>query len=182
MTDTEAIARVVLSVFRKQRRAAGTGREGFISFTRELADALLPILSRLYIQGAKQARAVPGDAENVVAAARARAQATARMINQTTSEWIREGKAEEYVFSADRAANIAITEANHAMSEGKVVVIAEKGGKIRWQVRGKACKLCLRLNNKVVKAGTKFGDDAYGNPIFCPPAHPTCKCRPVRVL
>ncbi len=80
---------------------------------------------------------------------------------QTTGEWVREGRDDAYVFSADRAANIAITETNHAISEAKVVVIAEKGGKVRWKLSGKACSHCRRLSNKVVRAGDEFTKDNY---------------------
>lgn len=168
MKETEQIARAVLSVFRAQRRS---GRESFLSYTQQLAEKILEPIAALYLLGAKRGRAK--EADGVAAAARARALKTAREINETTSQWVQEGKADEYVFSVDRAANVALTETNNAVNEGKAIAVKERGGKLRWKIGKKPCKECRALNGKVVRAGASF---VRGAEVFAPPLHPNCNC------
>lgn len=170
MKPAERIARAVLGVFRQQRRLAEGGKEGFSDWHARLAEALEEPIADLYLAGGRRAKADETVADDLASAARERVIQTARGIDETSRDWLREGREPEVVFSADRAAQIALTEENHAVSQGLALAARSRGKRLRWKAGRKACKLCAKLNGRTIKPGQQFVVE--GIAVYHTPLHP----------
>ncbi len=161
MIGEQIIARAVRGVFQTQRR----GSRSRMSYV-PLADALLEPLTRLYLKGVRQGTPLAND---LMAAAKQRSIETARLIQQTTTDWLDEGKEKDEVFGDARIASIAVTEASHARNEAFALIAQSRGKKIRWVSRWKVCKHCKPLIGRVRVAGKPFirvdGVDVYNPPL-----------------
>ncbi len=173
-----AIAKVgaaVMRIFRQQRQQARGGRERFADWNSRLATALTEPIARLYLQELRAQKAGKALADDCVASARARAIQVAAEMNATTGEWLQEGRDEREVFSEDRAARAAVTEASHATHEAFLMVAHTRGQRVRWVVDGNPCAECRSLNRRVVTPGQQFVTRG-GIAVYGPPVHPHCFC------
>ena len=176
MKETETLARSVLSVFREQRRQANGGKERFGDWHAKLAEALLKPLASLYLTGAKRGKATVEDVDSVASAARERAMYAARLVNDTSGQWLREGREPAVVFSPERAVAIADTETVNAINYGRAIVVEARGGRLQWKVGRKPCRACVlgntlvspigilvaaRMNYDGPILGIDFGDGGY---------------------
>jgi len=176
MTPAESIARAVLRIFRAQKAEADNGTESFGRWHARLTAALdVPIVDT-YRQGGKRAKAPADMADDLVSAAKERALFTARSINDTSSQWIEEGREPEDVFSADRAASIGLTEQAYAVHQTVALVAQKRGQKLTWRIAGGACEFCRKMEGRTRAAGKSFGKDKFGNLLYHPPAHANCDC------
>src|SRR4051812_27047370 len=114
MTEEQELARAVRGVFRNQRRS-GRSRLSYLP----LAEALLPVLLKLYLKGVRQGTPL---AQELTAAAEQRANQDAREIQGTTTDWLDEGRDTEQVFGDARIAAIAVTEASRARNEAFALI------------------------------------------------------------
>jgi len=85
------------------------------------------------------------------------------------------------VFTPQRAATIAATEASRAMHAGETEYANEAGATgLEWLASSDACDRCLELSDKRVKFGEPFVvltavAPEYRNVMY-PPLHPNCMC------
>lgn len=166
------LANAVNGIFRQQRAQARGGKVRFGDYNSRLAAKLLGPLSELYLRAAKKAG--PEFAPSLASAAKARAQQTAALINDVTTEWLEEGRELDSVFGVDRAVAIAMTEESQARNQGVAMMTMKRGGKLQWVTKGKSCDACKGLNGKVVNAGQQFITKSAA--YYHPPAHPNCRC------
>jgi len=85
------------------------------------------------------------------------------------------------VFTPQRAATIAATEASRAMHAGEAEYANEAGATgLEWLASSDACDRCLALSGKRVKFGEPFAVLATGAPeyrqVMYAPLHPNCMC------
>ena len=169
------LASAIRSAFRTMKMQAKADKERFGDWIPRLRGAIITPLTRLYSLALARNKAAV-DKDTFTAVATERALFTARSICDTCSEWLQSGRSVKDVFSDDRVAAIALTEAAWAINTGKLTAMALRNRKVRWKLGGKACKNCKQLAGKEVKPGKAFGKDYRGNEVFAPPLHPNCKC------
>lgn len=80
-----------------------------------------------------------------------------------------------------RAYTIALTESRRATNAGQVMAARESGRArgMKWLTSPNGCRLCKKLNGKVVKFDKPFHVDKAGGPYaitYHPPLHPHCVC------
>lgn len=169
-------------LFREQKKLADRGKERFGDWHIKLQKVLAPILGEMYLWGLKQVRKgrLPLEVvESVASLAGERAVLLSRQLNDTTSDWLEEGRDTDQVFSPERIAQIVMTEMAMARHKPQVLVSKRRKEKLQWQTGGKPCPRCQKLAGRVVKAGGWFvsGKDKVQHP----PLHPHCYCRLVVV-
>lgn len=167
-----AIASVVRREFRGQALLNRHGRERFMGRSKEFAENLAPLLLRATVLGARKGKGGAELRSDLEAYAEERALWLARTINETTGEYLAEGKDP---FTADRAVMIGLTEAKNAESVGFSMALRTRKKKLKWVADGKPCKSCKRLDGRVRKPGEAF-DTVDGVKILGPGLHPFCKC------
>ncbi len=109
---------------------------------------------------------------------------TAPRIQLLIAEWLTNGEPlyvlaeriqDGYIYSAERARAIAVTEVTRAFAEGNMMAWSRSGvvDRHRWStsVDELVCPICAPLHNKIVVVGAEF---ALG--ITSPPAHTRCRC------
>lgn len=153
------IAEAVRSVFEIQRDQAYGGKVRFRDWNRRLADAIYPAFLRL----AKD--------EGL---AREQANYVAREVNRTTNEWLDQGREIDTVFSADRVAAIAFTEANN-LKQARFID-KHHGKRVRWVADDDPCPDCKSLDGKIVTAGKQQFISKSGRSVDGPTLHPHCHC------
>lgn len=174
----DKLTAVIRRLFREQKKLADGGEERFGDWHNRVQNALFPVLGEAYLWGLKQVRKgkLPPDVVNAVAAlAGERAVILSRQLNDTTSEWLQEGKDTSQVFSPERIAQIVMTEISTARYAPQVEVSKQRKEKLRWQVGSDPCPQCRSLNGKVVTPGKKFRSRG-GTEVEAPPLHPHCHC------
>ncbi len=167
----DAIAKVVRAVFTTQRQQAKADKEKFGDWNQRFASMLEKPMLTLYLESAKSSKLKAQLVADFTVTAKNRASIVAQEINDTTSDWLQEGRELKDVFSVARVVRIATTEAAFALRAGKALKAKSTGKRLRWRARANACKFCRQMNGKVVKVGKAFGINA-GRAIQHPPAHP----------
>lgn len=110
---------------------------------------------------------------------------TERIVGDAVGDWIKQegatiGELNEALtpaFGAARANAIAVTETTRAFANGQEEAYKAEGiTEWTWRTNKDemVCKYCGGANNKTVKIGEPFGNDAKGNPVTKPPFHPNC--------
>lgn len=153
------IAEAVRSIFEAQRDQAYGGKVRFRDWNRRMADALFPAFKRIVKD------------ETL---AMAQANFVAREVNRTTNEWLDQGREIDTVFSADRVAVIALTEANN-LRQAKFIE-RNHGKRVRWVASRNPCPECKALDGKIVTAGKQQFITKDGRSLDGPTLHPHCKC------
>jgi hypothetical protein len=176
MKGLDEVASAVRKILLAQAELAKAGKERFGDWNSRLARALRESVEALYLASARSAKAKEELLPQFLAQAKARAITAAASINETTTEWLQEGRDIPEVFGPARVVRIATYEARYAMSAGVAIVGRSKGKKLRWKVGRKPCKWCRAMNGIVVEPGTPFGNHG-GVPVYVPPAHPHCYCK-----
>ncbi len=183
MTSEQEIAQVMRRVFRLQRAQAAAGKVRFGDQIRTVADALEEPVARAYLRGLKATRAGKDKAvlmelaEKAAVAARERALSSAHSICDTNREWLEADRDLDYVFSADRAVSIGLTEASNAKNAATAMAAHVRKRRLRWVTDGKGkCKDCMSLAGRVVSPGKQFRAKS-GTTVFAPPLHPNCLCK-----
>lgn len=177
----KAIASTVMSVFRSQRQQAKGGKEKFGNWNGTLARKLLDPLAAVFLAGFKNAKGNKAQADKLVSVAKQRALLAAQLINDTTSEWLQDGRDIDVVFSAARAVAIGITEATNAWYTAAGLACASRGNKLKWVTDSDPCPQCKSLNGQVREFGKAFRSK-NGTEVFNPGLHPHCHCRVIEVL
>lgn len=174
MKGLDSIATVIRRIFRAQRPLAAADKSRFGDWDGKLAKELGAASLQVFLESVpKEARKTMAD--TFASMASQRAIQSAREINDTTENWLDEGRDLKAIFGVDRVVTIAGTEANFAIQAAKVVLAKARGRKVRWKLGPKPCKFCKGLKGKVRKPGEVFGIH-HGIPIIAPPAHVRCMC------
>ncbi len=179
MTSEQEIAQVMRRVFRLQRAQANAGKVRFGDQIRTVANALEEPVARAYMRGLKATKAGKDKAvlvelaEKAAMAARERVLSSAHSICDTTREWLEADRDLDYVFSADRAVSIGLTEASNAKNAAVAMAAHVRKRKLQWVTDGKGkCPDCLSLAGAVINPGKQFRAKS-GKRVFAPPLHPT---------
>jgi hypothetical protein len=168
-----SIASAVRRIFRAQSLLYQHGKERYGDWHKKFADEVQPELLRAAIAGAKKGKASP--LQELQAWSEERALWLARVCNDTTGDWIGEGREP---FTADRVVMIAATEANNAVQVGFSMAMRLQKKRLRWDIglRGKTCKACRKLAGVVRKPGQHFTVHE-GEKVYNPPLHQNCDCK-----
>lgn len=173
MSAAADLARSIRRVFRAQKELAYGGKEKFGDWDHRLANAMKDSLRRLYTQRSRQ---VAGESSDAESAAAERSLLAARSVNDTTQEWLEQGRDPDVVFSDDRVVAIVTTETSAIVHDAILDAAKSRGSKLVWRSRDRACPECRSLNGKRVAAGKQNFVSKGGIAAKAPPLHPHCNC------
>lgn len=166
------IASAAAGILRAQALQANGGKERFGDWHGRLAAALEGPIYRAMVASL---RTIRGGIQHSPAAqqqARLRATVIAQEINDTTAEWLDQGRDP---FTRERALLIGRTEAVEAKNSARSLVARDGKRRLRWKVGSKYCADCKSLAGQTVKPGQYFRA-ASGAKVKHPPLHPNCDC------
>jgi len=166
------IAQAAQRLFRTQEQEAENGKTKFTTWnTRAMAMFLKP-LSDAYLAAAKRAKG-DIDANTLATAAKAHAMDLAEALNQTTGEWVKEGR--EGTFDESRAVGVGLTEASRVENNVTKLSAQSRGKSLKWVAERNACPECRSLHGKKLVPGKSFVTKS-GTAVEAPPLHPNCRC------
>lgn len=186
------IVRALEPIFARQDASS---ERRFSRYDKDTAKVLETSLLKLYMKEAKAqfklGKLTRGIDERklvatVAAIAKARAQLLAHEINNTTEDWVAEGR--EGVFSKARLTQIGLTEGSRASHELQYALARESGkatkrkAKVKWILSSKPCDDCKSVGGKTVDLGTEFVSRPRGYRALHAPLHPHCFCRTEIIL
>lgn len=175
------------------RTSIELGAPNYPQFVSDATNALTGSLATTYLDAANVLTGqhnIPSDGETAGAAANEYAASVARLVAQGMADRTaaqvagivaRGGAlAGSGVFSAGRAASVAITETTRAITQGErwagALIARRLAGRMvrRWKTERDAdvCPICKPLDGK-----PEFGADGFAATMpEGPPAHPSCRC------